>query len=148
LTDIVDSNVRSRMMSGIKSKDTQPEMIVRRYLHGLGFRYRLHSSSLPGRPDIVLPKYRTIIFVHGCFWHRHLNCSLAYTPKSNVEMWQKKFSNNVSRDNKVYTDLNHTGWKIIIVWECSLRKNANKTLVALSTAILNNQFQTEFIISL
>lgn len=145
MTDIVDSKVRSRMMSGIRAKDTKPEMMVRRYLHGLGFRYRLHNRSLPGRPDIVLPKYNTIIFVHGCFWHRHSGCSLAYMPKSNAEAWQKKFESNVNRDKKVWAELTNAGWKVIIVWECSLRKNANKSLEALSNSIIESPLRNKLL---
>ena len=137
MTDTVDSKVRSRMMSGIKAKNTKPEMLVRRYLHGMGFRYKLHNSSLPGKPDIVLPKYRTIVFVHGCFWHRHSGCMLAYTPKSNVEAWQKKFVDNVMRDNKILAELANTDWQVIIIWECDLRKKASEALLALSNAILS-----------
>lgn len=136
MTDIVDRKVRSRMMSGIKAKDTQPEMLVRRYLHGMGFRYRLHNSKLPGRPDIVLPKYKTVVFVHGCFWHRHSGCALAYNPKSNVEAWQKKFNGNITRDKKNLAELADLGWRVIIIWECNLRKNASEFLTALSNAIL------------
>lgn len=136
MTDVVDRKVRSRMMSGIKAKDTQPEMLVRRYLHGMGFRYQLHNSKLPGRPDIVLPKYKTIIFVHGCFWHRHSGCTLAYNPKSNIEAWQKKFKGNIARDKKDLAELADLGWRVIIIWECNLRKNASESLTALSNAIL------------
>lgn len=100
MTDIVDRKVRSRMMSGIKAKDTKPEMLVRRYLHSMGFRYQLHNKKLLGSPDIVLPKYKTVVFVHGCFWHRHSGCALAYNPKSNIEAWQKKFNGNITRDKK------------------------------------------------
>jgi DNA mismatch endonuclease (patch repair protein) len=124
------------MMSGIKAKDTQPEMLVRRYLHGMGFRYQLHNSKLPGRPDIVLPKYKTIIFVHGCFWHRHSGCTLAYNPKSNIEAWQKKFKGNIARDKKNLAELADLGWRVIIIWECNLRKNKSESLTALSNAIL------------
>lgn len=137
VTDTVDSKVRSRMMSGIKAKNTKPEMLVRRYLHSMGFRYKLHNSSLPGKPDIVLPKYRTIVFVHGCFWHRHSGCMLAYTPKSNVEAWQKKFETNVARDKKVLAELANTDWQVLIIWECDLRKKSSEALLALSNAILS-----------
>jgi DNA mismatch endonuclease (patch repair protein) len=112
------------MMAKIKSNDTKPEMLVRKILHGKGFRYRMHDKSLLGKPDIVLPKYKTIIFIHGCFWHRHSDCVLAYMPKSNVEVWQKKFNDNVKRDLKVRNVLTNAGWKILVVWECRLRKDA------------------------
>lgn len=119
--DIVDKSVRSRMMSGIRSKDTAPEIIVRRFLHRRGFRYSLHDRKLVGRPDIKLLRYRTAIFVHGCFWHRHPECKFATTPSSNVEKWQAKFEANVSRDRKSVDALLSTGWTVIIIWECGLR---------------------------
>ena len=120
MVDIVNKAVRSRMMSSIRSKDTTPEMIVRRFLHGKGFRYRLHVSSLPGRPDIVLPKYRVVIFVNGCFWHRHKGCRYATTPQQNQEKWQTKFNQNIARDNRNIEQLHQTGWKVIVIWECWL----------------------------
>ena len=125
------------MMASIKSKNTKPEMLVRKFLHGHGFRYRLHDKSLPGKPDIVLPKYKTIILIHGCFWHRHSGCVLAYTPKSNVEVWQKKFADNVKRDIEVLNELTNAGWKVLIVWECRLRKDSSNYLEEISYAIEN-----------
>lgn len=119
--DIVDKTVRSRMMSGIRSKDTVPEMIVRRFLHKRGFRYVLHDRRLAGRPDITLPKYHTTIFVHGCFWHRHPECKFATTPSSNMQNWQAKFEANVARDRKSVEALRSEGWRVIIIWECGLR---------------------------
>ncbi|KRH78319.1 very short patch repair protein [Ferrovum sp. JA12] len=131
MTDIVDSKTRSRMMSGIKSKDTAPEMVVRRFLHRAGLRYRLHDYTLPGCPDLVLPRYRTVIFVNGCFWHRHPGCKLAYSPKNNFEIWQKKFDRNVLRDQRNIETLIKSGWRVIVVWECGLRKNPYNVLIAL-----------------
>ena len=118
-------------MSRIRSRDTKPEMVVRRLLHSLGHRYRLHRKGLPGKPDIVLPKYRTVIFVHGCFWHRHPGCKYAYTPKSRLEFWNKKFDENVRRDRENKKALRKLGWKVIVVWECeintvNLQKKINK----------------------
>ena len=121
MVDVVDTATRSRMMSGIRGKDTKPELIVRRFLHSQGFRYRLHVRTLPGRPDLVLPKYRAVIFVHGCYWHRHHNCRLAYNPKSRKEFWQDKFRQNVERDKIVMQRLHEKGWRIMTIWECALR---------------------------
>lgn len=118
MTDIVNKATRSRMMSGIRGKDTKPEMIVRRFLHHAGFRYRLHMKDLPGKPDIVLPKYRTVIFVHGCFWHRHPGCPLAATPKSNEKFWRDKLDGNVERDQRNVSALEDVGWRVFVVWEC------------------------------
>lgn len=112
------------MMSGIRGKDTKPELLVRKYLHAQGFRYRLNDRSLPGTPDIVLPRWRTVIFVHGCFWHRHSGCRFAYTPKSRQDFWQKKFDNNISRDECAIANLKGAGWRVLVVWECTLRGGA------------------------
>jgi DNA mismatch endonuclease Vsr len=114
---------RSYNMSRIKAKDTKPEQIVRQYLFSHGFRYRKHVSELPGKPDIVLPKYRTVIFVHGCFWHVHENCSRAIIPKSNEGYWIPKLSKNKERDLRNISFLESQGWKVIVVWECELKKN-------------------------
>ena len=122
MADIVDSQTRSRMMSGIRGKDTRPELALRRALHALGFRYRLHARGVAGRPDLVLPKYRAIIFVHGCFWHRHENCRLATTPATRPEFWADKFAANIARDRAVQEALIAEGWRVATVWECALRK--------------------------
>lgn len=119
--DIVDSAKRSRMMAGIRSKDTRPELQVRLFLHGNGFRYRLHTSQLPGKPDIVLPKYRTVVFVHGCFWHRHFGCPLTAVPKTNTAQWLQKFASNIKRDQSAVQELRDLGWRVLVVWECELR---------------------------
>ena len=121
MVDIVDSAKRSRMMSGIRNKNTKPEMIVRQFLYSKGFRYRLHVGSLPGKPDIVLPKYHAVVFVHGCFWHRHKNCRLAYTPKSRQEFWENKLNKNAARDKTTTTRLIDAGWRVMTIWECALR---------------------------
>ena len=107
-------------MSRIRDRDTKPEKVVRSALHRMGFRFRLHRRDLPGSPDIVLPKHGAVIFVHGCFWHRHARCRYAYTPKSRVEFWQRKFQQNVERDRRVQRELRRLGWKIIVVWECQV----------------------------
>ena len=115
-------------MSAIKSKNTKPEIAVRRLLHSMGYRFRLHSKDLPGSPDIVLPKYKTVIFVHGCFWHRHENCKYASTPKTRQEFWNKKFKENINRDNLNQANLSLKGWKIIIIWECQLKGDIKKLI--------------------
>ena len=119
MTDIVSPEVRSRMMSGIRAKDTRPELVLRRELHALGFRYRLHVRNLPGKPDLVFPKYQAIIQVHGCFWHRH-GCSKTTNPASNSEFWQTKFARNVDRDREVECRLRELGWRVGIAWECEI----------------------------
>ena len=113
---------RSANMSKIRSKDTKPEMLVRRHLHALGFRYRLHASKLPGHPDLVLPKWHTVIFVNGCFWHKHEGCRYFVVPKSNTEFWMNKISRNVERDADNTKKLIDMGWKVVTVWECELKK--------------------------
>ena len=128
MADVFDSATRSRMMSGIRGKDTKPEILVRQYLHARGFRYRLHSKKLPGKPDLVLPKYRAAIFVHGCFWHRHQNCRLAYKPKSRKEFWQTKFEQNIARDKKAVEKLLAQGWRVMTIWECALRDSELRDL--------------------
>lgn len=109
-------------MARVGSKNTKPEMLVRSVLHRLGYRFRLHRGGLPGRPDIVLPKYKTAIFVHGCFWHRHPDCSKASTPKTRVDFWQDKFDANVARDRRNEDALRSDGWQVVIVWECETKK--------------------------
>jgi DNA mismatch endonuclease (patch repair protein) len=112
---------RSWNMSRIRGRDTHPERVVRSLLHRLGFRFRLHSRRLPGRPDVVLPKYHSVVFIHGCFWHRHPNCPFAYTPKSRTAFWRRKFAENVARDSRTADSLRMGGWKVVAVWECELR---------------------------
>ena len=134
--DIVNAATRSRMMSSVRSRNTAPEMIVRRYLHGQGFRYRLHVRNLPGSPDLVLPKHRTVIFVHGCFWHRHRGCRYSTMPASNAERWREKFAANVQRDALKETQLRSAGWKVIVVWECELKRSPEGRLKELVAEIL------------
>lgn len=129
MIDIVDQETRSRMMSGIKGKNTKPELALRRALHARGFRFRLHSGKISGRPDLVLAKHRAVIFVHGCFWHRHQGCRLATTPSTRPEFWQAKFDANVTRDDSVRKILLKDGWRVAKVWECALRKPNNIELV-------------------
>lgn len=118
-TDIMSPEARSALMAKIRGTDTRPELIVRRLLHKLGYRYRLHAKKLPGRPDIIFPGRRAAIFVHGCFWHRH-NCIYAYTPKSRSEFWLRKFARNVERDAENQRQLDSAGWRILILWECEI----------------------------
>jgi DNA mismatch endonuclease, patch repair protein len=120
MADTLSLAERSERMSRIRGRNTQPELVLRRLLHAAGFRYRLHHSRLPGHPDLVLPKYGAVIFVHGCFWHRHAGCRVANTPKSNVEFWTAKFQRNVARDATVESTLRKAGWRVLVVWECSL----------------------------
>jgi len=121
MTDVHTPEQRSYNMSRIKGKDTNPEVIVRRQLHAMGFRFRLHDTNLPGKPDIVMKKHRTAVFVHGCFWHRHKGCKFSYVPKSRVNFWQKKFEANVRRDRQVTEQLAAAGWLQFIVWECQTK---------------------------
>ncbi|MFS8123286.1 very short patch repair endonuclease [Rhizobium sp. BR 250] len=120
MADIVSAHVRSRMMSGIRGKDTKPELLVRKALHAAGFRYRLHERTLPGKPDMVFPKYSAVVFVHGCFWHGH-DCHLFRMPSTRTEFWQAKISGNVARDVRAITLLRETGWRVGTVWECALK---------------------------
>lgn len=122
MADIVTREKRSSMMRGIRSKNTKPEVELRKLLFRMGFRFRLHRKDLPGKPDIVLPKWKTVIFVHGCFWHRHEGCRLAAIPKTRTEFWQKKFAGNVARDRRNRDLLLSTGWRVAIVWECGMRR--------------------------
>lgn len=121
-------------MSRIRSTNTSPEVALRRELHAMGFRFRLHRKDLPGKPDIVLPRYRTAIFVHGCFWHRHDGCKVATTPKSNTGFWQEKFDRNVARDARSEELLKAQGWAVIVVWECELGSRRKAVEAALKVA--------------
>ena len=119
------SEQRSRNMSAIKSKNTKPEIKVRKLLHSMGYRFRLHSKDLPGSPDIVLPKYKTVIFVHGCFWHRHENCKYASTPKTRKEFWNKKFTENKKRDSEIQEKIKNLDWRSVVIWECETKNIEN-----------------------
>ena len=112
---------RSKNMSAIKSKNTRPEIIVRKFLHSKGYRFRLHRKDLPGSPDIVLPKYKTAIFVHGCFWHRHQGCKYATNPKTRIKFWENKFNQNIKRDKENILSLRNLKWEVLVVWECQLK---------------------------
>ena len=121
--DVHDKETRSYNMSCIKGKGTKPEEVVRKYLFSQGFRYRKNDKRLPGTPDIVLPKYKTVIFVNGCFWHGHKGCKYFVWPKNNAEFWKNKIESNISRDRKKAETLKDQGWKVIVVWECDLKHN-------------------------
>lgn len=122
MADVHTKEQRSYNMSRIRSTNTKPEMLVRKFLHANGFRYKLHDKTLPGKPDIVLPKYRTVIFVHGCFWHGHKGCRYFVVPKTRTEWWLNKINNNIANDTKAIKALKKERWKIINVWECDLKK--------------------------
>jgi len=138
LADVHTPEKRSYNMSQVRNKDTKPEEIVRKYLFSQGFRYRKNDKRLPGTPDIVLPKYRTVIFVNGCFWHGHEGCRYFVWPKSNTEFWKKKINANIHRDAVKHEQLEALGWKIIIFWECELKKDKEIALSNLKYEILMN----------
>jgi len=132
MADIVTRKKRSEMMAGIRGKDTKPELVIRRGLHALGYRYRLHRRDLPGNPDIVLPKYDAVILVHGCFWHGH-DCHLFRWPKTREEFWREKIAGNVARDEAAERELLDRGWRVLRIWECAVK---GKTRLN-SEAVLN-----------
>ncbi len=123
MADVHSKETRSYNMSRIKGKDTKPEMLVRKFLHAQGYRYRLHVKGMPGKPDIVLPKYKTVIFIHGCFWHGHEGCKYYVVPKTRTEWWLNKININTANDNKAIAALKNDGWKVITLWECDLKPN-------------------------
>ncbi len=126
MADVVDAATRSRMMSGIRGKDTKPELELRRHLHRMGFRYRLHGKGLPGRPDLVFPGYGAVIFVHGCFWHRHSGCRFTTTPATRPDFWARKFEENVARDKRNIVALRRAGWRVKVVGACAIRKQGGE----------------------
>jgi DNA mismatch endonuclease (patch repair protein) len=137
MADVHNKQTRSYNMSRIKDKNTKPEMLVRKFLHANGFRYRLHVRNLPGKPDIVLPKYNTVIFVHGCFWHGHKGCKYFTVPKTRTEWWLHKINGNIKNDNKAVKTLKKQGWKVIYLWQCNLRgKKTDKTFSILVNKII------------
>jgi DNA mismatch endonuclease, patch repair protein len=136
VTDHVDALKRSQMMAAVRSKDTKPEMAVRRLVHAMGFRYRLHQTSLPGKPDLVFASRRKIILVHGCFWHRHRGCRYATTPKTRTAFWNQKFCTNIERDRRTLRELKRMGWSVKTVWQCEL-KNPAKLAKALDEFLSN-----------
>jgi len=134
VADFLTKVQRSALMSKIRGRDTQPEVRLRKGLHRLGLRYRLHLRSLPGSPDLVLPKYKVVVFVHGCFWHHHLGCSVASNPKSNQEFWEQKFERNIARDKRVSEALEKLGWRVLVVWECQVNSAAKAQTTAAEVA--------------
>ncbi len=129
MTDVHNKETRSYNMSRIKGKDTKPEMLVRKFLFSKGFRYRLHDKKLPGKPDIVLPKYKTVIFIHGCFWHGHDGCRYFSIPKTRTDWWKEKIGKNILNDIKAMNSLGKEGWNIIVLWTCQLKpKSLEATL--------------------
>lgn len=126
MTDIMTPEQRHKCMAAIKGKDTKPEMLVRRYLHACGFRYSLHCKKLPGSPDLVFRSLRTVIFIHGCFWHGHEKCKYYRLPKSNTEFWRDKVEQNRQRDSAVIQELESKGWRVFIIWECELKNKSTR----------------------
>lgn len=142
--DVVDSVTRSQMMAGIKGKHTKPERKVRVYLHRNGFRYSLHRRDLPGTPDLVLRKYHAVVFVHGCFWHMHKGCKFATFPSTRPEFWRQKLEANGARDERQCRDLRRMGWRVAVVWECSLKLRPGAALAELSDFLRSDQGYAEF----
>lgn len=136
MPDIVDQKTRSRMMSGIRGKNTKPEMLIRRALHAQGFRYRLHAPDVPGKPDLVLPRYRAVIFAHGCFWHGH-DCPLFRLPGTRTEFWATKIERNQQRDREVAKALQDQSWRCLTVWECAMRGKGRLVFEALVESIVD-----------
>ena len=124
MIDIVDNKRRSEIMARIRSRDTAPELAVRRIAHRMGLRFRLHRKDLPGRPDLVFPKHRLVVFVHGCFWHRHEGCRRASTPKSRTSFWLEKFAANIDRDARQEAALRALGWRVLVIWQCEIGDDA------------------------
>jgi DNA mismatch endonuclease (patch repair protein) len=120
MTDFLSPKERSERMARIKGSNTRPEIALRKVLHGLGLRYRLNGAGLLGKPDLVFPRYKAVVFVHGCFWHRHSNCRIATTPKSNTAFWVEKFEKNVARDERAKEHLTAAGWRVFVIWECEV----------------------------
>ncbi len=140
MTDVLSKEQRQKCMSHIKGKDTKPEILVRRFLFAHGFRYRLYRKDMPGKPDIVLPKYKTVIFINGCFWHGHSDCKYASIPETNREFWLSKISGNIERDKNTVSKLESLGWRVIVIWQCQLKsKTKDQTLNNLITEIQNEK---------
>jgi DNA mismatch endonuclease (patch repair protein) len=140
MVDVMSAKKRSALMSRIRGKDTRPELLVRKYLWHAGFRYRLHSANLPGRPDLLLRRWGAAIFVHGCFWHRHEGCRLFRLPRTRPDFWDQKLRSNQARDRKAVADLIEAGWRVGIVWECSLRTDPQSACEELVTWIRTSAF--------
>lgn len=149
MADIKSPEARSKNMAAIKGKNTKPEIYLRKKLFSLGFRYRKNSSKILGHPDIWMAKYNVAIFIHGCYWHRHLNCRYAYTPKSRVDFWTKKFSDNITRDKFVLKSLQEQGIRCLVIWECAIRKMAkcldfeNQVIAEIQDFLVSGDFYHE-----
>ena len=145
MVDVVNPETRSRMMSAIRGANTKPELNVRRRLHAAGFRYGLHRKDLPGRPDLVMPRHDAVIFVHGCYWHRHPGCRLATTPSTRTDFWTAKFTANQERDRRNIAELRDRGWRVAIVWECEVRTatDADEAVSELIAWLLSDRDQVE-----
>ena len=139
MADIVDSATRSRMMAGIRAGNTRPERLLRSALHKRGLRFRLHARKLPGKPDLTFPRFKAVVFVHGCFWHRHSDCRYASTPTTRPEFWQAKFATNVERDSRNLAILLALGWRVAVVWECALRKGVEPVAEAVLEWLTNSK---------
>ena len=135
MADRLSKERRSWNMSRIRGRDTGPEVVLRSLLHRRGFRFSLHRNDLPGRPDIVLPKYQAVVFVNGCFWHRHAGCRYAYVPKARRQFWLRKFRDTVERDRRNLKDLRQRGWKVVVVWECRLARSPDRIADSLAARI-------------
>lgn len=138
MTDTLTREHRSWNMSRIKGRDTKPELLLRSLLHRAGFRFRVHAKDLPGKPDIVLPKYKVAIFVHGCFWHRHAGCRNATMPSTRAEFWSEKFRGNVERDARNIAAISDAGWSALTVWECDLKSDPEAVVASLTTTLRGN----------
>jgi len=136
IVDIYSKEKRSNIMLNIRGEDTKPEILVRKFLFSKGFRYRVNDKRYPGKPDIVMPKYRTVIFIHGCFWHGHENCKASALPETNSDFWKKKISDNVDRDRKNIKKLRKSGWNVIVVWLCEIKSKREKKLQLLIEEIV------------
>lgn len=139
MSDVLTKEQRHRCMSNVKSKNTKPEIMVRKFLFSNGYRYRVNRKDLPGKPDIVLPKYRTVVFINGCFWHGHQNCKYATIPASNHEFWLTKITGNVERDKQTREKLSQMGWSVIDIWQCQLKPSEKETTLNNLISILSNE---------
>ncbi|HEO1831601.1 TPA: very short patch repair endonuclease [Acinetobacter baumannii] len=146
MIDIVDTSTRSRIMASIKGRDTKPEILIRKLLHKRGFRFRLHVKELPGKPDVVLKKYKAVIFINGCFWHGHKDCHLFKLPATRTDFWEEKINKNQLNDTKTIKLLLDNDWRVCVVWECSVRgakKDLNMVINSISNWLLSDSVFTE-----
>lgn len=137
MADVFSKEKRKEFMSNLKEEGTKIELVVRKWLYSLGYRYRLNDKRLPGTPDIIIPKYKTAIFINGCFWHAHKNCKYFTMPKTRVDFWRKKLSQNTDRDEKKIEEIQKLGWKAIVIWECEIKDNKSDRLISLLNEIRN-----------